>query len=254
MTTERETARALRALFEDDVSVMPDHVLDAVLAELPVLSQHRGRRWRGSPTPLRFAITAAVLVVAITAGIGLLGRTGGTGGPIASPATPSASPSARPSATPDPTVAPGYASAPPDWPTPPPLAPSSPLPDPEGSPLPADLVGRQYNTDPPEVQDIQAQVLTLRAADDPHCVALYGGRSTCFTILWTPNYPRHVSDPAVRGSARVVDGALVLGFDLVPSDPECEGMSSTYTISADGWTLRANDVPPCSFPPGFVRH
>ena len=82
---------------------------------------------------------------------------------------------------------------------------------------------------------------------------MYDGASTCFTILWTPNYPYHASDKAVRGPARMVDGNLVLTFALVPDDPGCEGTSSTYAVSEDGWTLTGTDVPPCSFR-GFVRH
>jgi hypothetical protein len=128
-----------------------------------------------------------------------------------------------------------------------PVAPPTPLPDPAGDPLPANLAGREYNVDPPSVQGLQAEILTLRAADDPHCIALYEGRSTCFTILWTPNYPKHVQDPAVRGSARIVDGNLVLAFDLVPNEPSCQGTTSTYKVSADGSTLDGVDVPGCSY-------
>ena len=62
----------------------------------------------------------------------------------------------------------------------------------------------------------QILVLALRPADDPHCAAMYEGQSTCFTYLWTPNWPKHVTDPAARGAARIVDGNLVLRFDLVP--------------------------------------
>jgi hypothetical protein len=128
-----------------------------------------------------------------------------------------------------------------------PVFPDAPLPDPPGDPIPAGLIGRQYNDEPPTIQDLQAEILTLRPADDPHCAALYEGRSTCFTILWMPNYPLHVQDPAVRGSARIVDGRLVLAFDLVPNDPECQGTSSTYEISPDLTTLTGVDVPGCSY-------
>ena len=110
-----------------------------------------------------------------------------------------------------------------------------------------------YNVHPFEVDGDQALVLTLRGPDDPHCTAMYGGTSTCFTILWTPNYPKHVQDPAVRGAARIVDGNLALEFSVVPYDPVCEGTTSTYVISDDRWTLEGVDVPPCSFR-GFVRH
>jgi len=134
-----------------------------------------------------------------------------------------------------------------------PLAPESPLPDPSGSPLPAELVGRQYNVDPPALDGSQALVLTLRAADDPHCLALFEGRSTCFTILFTPNWPKHIEDPGVRGPARIVDGQLVLGFALVPFDQPCEGTTSTYAVEAGGDALRGLDVPACSFTE-FVKH
>jgi hypothetical protein len=133
------------------------------------------------------------------------------------------------------------------------LTPATPLPSPAGATLPADLIGREYVSDPMHALGIQAEVLTLRAADDPHCAAMYRGRSTCFTILWTPNYPKHVDDPAVRGPARIVDGKLVLGFALVPNDPDCEGTSSSYAISADGSTLDGVDVSTCSYR-RFVRH
>jgi len=150
------------------------------------------------------------------------------------------------------TPAPGYGTEPPGVPTSAPVFPPEPLPDPAGSPLPTELIGRQYNVDPPALAGSQALVLTLRAADDPHCVALYEGRSTCFTILFTPNWPKQ-DDPAVRGSARMVGGRLVLGFSLVPYDPPCEGTTSTYAVDPGGDALRGIDVPACSFR-DFTKH
>ena len=210
---------------------------------------------RRSPV-LRFALVGAIALVVGAVGLGSIVRNGnvdGPGGP-GLPA-PSASPSlsALPSPSAPATPSPGDGSAPPGWPTPAPLVPATPLPDPAGEPIPDSMVGRTYDSSPLEVQGMQALVLTLRAADDPHCTAMFGGRSTCFTILWTPNYPLHASDPAVRGPARIVDGNLVLGFALVPNDPGCEGTTSTYAILADGSTLRGTDVPTCSFL-GFTRH
>ena len=169
--------------------------------------------------------------------------------PIATPG-PVPTPSPTPSGTPRPV--PGYGPVPSGWPSPMPVVPDSPLPDPPGQAIPTDLIGRQYNVDPPSVLGTQAEVLTLRPADDPHCKALYGGRSTCFTILWTPNYPNHVQDPAVRGSARIVDGNLVLAFDLVPYEPSCQGTSATYKVSADLSTLDAVK-PGCSYR-RFIAH
>lgn len=128
------------------------------------------------------------------------------------------------------------------------LFPPSPLATPLGAALPGDLIGRRYAQNPPEILDGRQLVLTLRAADDPHCMAMYEGRSTCFTVLWDPVKP---NDPAARGSARVVDGKLVLELALVPSDPVCVGEAATYAYEDAGQTLRGVDTPvPCTFP-GF---
>jgi hypothetical protein len=104
-----------------------------------------------------------------------------------------------------------------------------------------------YVSDPPVVQDTQVENMTLRAADDPNCMAMYAGRSTCFTLLWEPNYPKHITDPGVRGPARIVGDKLVLGWALVPNDPACEGTSSTYAIEAGGATLTAASASGCSY-------
>jgi len=263
MTTDRQIEGAFRALLDDDVDMLPDRVFEAVMTGLPTNRQQRRARemsWLRSMTAIRLGIAGAALGLVVVAGIGVLVRPGGVGGP--EPSTPIVVPSASPSLSPGPsplptstpTPAPGYGTTPPDWPTPPPYTPASPLPDPSGSPIPADLIGRVYNSEPLETQRGQAQLLSLRGADDPHCVALYGGRSTCFTILWTPNYPKHMDDPAVRGSARIVDGNLVLGVDMVPNDVSCEGTFSTYSISPDGWTLQGLSVGSSCTHPEYVRH
>jgi len=117
---------------------------------------------------------------------------------------------------------------------------SSPLPKPDGAPIPADLIGRVYSANPPEKLGCRESHLTLRAADDPQCKGIYGGSSTCFTILWSPVKIEEdgKSDPAVRGSARIVDGNVVLGLDWVPSDQSCEHTSGTFAIEDGGATLR----------------
>jgi hypothetical protein len=128
------------------------------------------------------------------------------------------------------------------------LFPKSPLATPTGAAVPGDLIGRRYAQNPPEILDGRQLVLTLRAADDPHCMAMYEGRSTCFTVLWSPVKP---NDPAARGSARVVDGKLVLELALVPSDTQCVGEAATYAYEDGGQTLRGIVTPmPCTFP-GF---
>ena len=124
--------------------------------------------------------------------------------------------------------------------------PTSPLPAPSGAELPGDLVGRTYAVNPPETLDDRELLLTLRAADDPHCAAMYGGRSTCFTVLWSPV---KAGDPGARGSATIVDGQLVLDFALVPFDEHCVGSSATYAYEDAGQTLRGIDHA-CGFP-GF---
>lgn len=129
-----------------------------------------------------------------------------------------------------------------------PLVPASPLPDPSGNPLPADLIGRTYEANPPDIQGTQLLVLTLRAADDPHCAAMFEERSTCFTYMWTPNFPKHITDPGARGSATIVDGRLVLSFDLVPFDVDCVGQKATYTIENGGATLAGVNPPACTVP------
>ena len=201
------------------------------------------------------ALLATVVIVVAACGSTAGSPTPPNTTPAAAPPTPAATSASASSAIvyQSPAAKPGTATPPADWPTPVVLVPVSPLPSPAGSALPADLIGREYVGAPMVSDGIQAEVLTLRAANDPHCAAMYGGRSTCFTILWTPNFPNHVSDPAVRGSARIVDGKLVLGWALVPNDPQCEGTSSTYAISADGWILDGVKVDPCSYQQ-FVRN
>ena len=192
----------------------------------------------------RVLIGVAIVLVVAACGSGAAAANSPVASIAAAPAatptpTPIATPTPAPTPSATPRASPGYGAVPSGWPTPMPIFPDNPLPDPPGQPIPADLIGRQYNVDPPSVLGTQAEVLTLRPADDPHCQALYEGRSTCFTILWTPNYPNHMQDPAVRGSARIVDGNLVLAFDLVPYDTSCEGTSATFKISADLSTLDA---------------
>lgn len=129
-----------------------------------------------------------------------------------------------------------------------PVVPATQLPDPAGAALAADLVGRIYRVNPAEIRDGRQLVLTLRAADDPHCVAMYGGRSTCFTVLYSP----YKDDPGARGSARIVGGNLVLGFAIVPFDLGCVGQAATYAIEDGGATLAGINPPGCTFP-GFVE-
>ena len=129
MTGERNTDRAIRAWLADDVDILPDRVLDAVVAELPVTRQERRHLgWLPTPAPVRLVAIAAVLVAAVAVGLAVVASPGrvGTPAPTAPLAAPSLPIASSPVSTPTPTVAPsdtpGYGSAPPGWPTNGPLA------------------------------------------------------------------------------------------------------------------------------------
>lgn len=96
MTRDADATQALRALFADDATVMPDRVLDAVLSELPVTRQQRRTWWWPALQRLPAAV-AGVALVALALTFGLL-----PGGGLSPTVTPSAgpSPSSSPSATP----------------------------------------------------------------------------------------------------------------------------------------------------------
>lgn len=82
MTTDPETLKIIGSWMEHGRTRLPDHVLDAVLDQLPTTPQRRpwsSLRW--------IAPVAAVLLIALV-GFAVLGRTSnsGVGGPAASPA------------------------------------------------------------------------------------------------------------------------------------------------------------------------
>jgi hypothetical protein len=232
MSDDRTFERNARAWLELGPTDAPDRVVEAALLAIEQANQERDLRvpWRlPTMTPLtRLAMMAAVAVVVVGTAVLALRPTANVG------------------AAPSPSPAP--ATRPPNIDTPAPYFPSSPLPNPAGNALPADLTGRTYEGNPLEVQGTQRLILTLRAADDPHCAAMFEGRSTCFTYLWTPNFPKHITDPGARGSARIVDGRLVLSFDIVPFDLPCVGQKATYAIESAGATLTGVDPPACTVP------
>jgi hypothetical protein len=251
MTDDRSLERAARSWIEAGPTRAPDHAVDAALRRIDSTAQERALRlpWR-LPTMnplLRLAGVAAAAVLAVGVANFLFNTpASNVGGPPATSPSPSAPPTEAPSEAP-----PAATLRLP--PTPAPVFPETPLPAPPGDPLPDDLIGRTYASTPPEIQDTQELILTLRPADDPHCAAMYDGRSTCFTYLWTPNYPKHVNDPAARGTARIVHGNLYLRFDLLPSfDDQYEGLVATYSIEDDGATLVGIETPPQTVP-GFVE-
>ena len=66
MITDRDVGRILEVWLEEEVAVMPDRVLDAVLDEVPGTPQRRAS-WRAQRSPLmnnslRIALVAAVVV------------------------------------------------------------------------------------------------------------------------------------------------------------------------------------------------
>jgi len=227
MNDDRTLERAARSWLEGGPTRAPDRAVEAALSRIDIPSQERALRLRWSLPAMhpmvRLAGAAIVAVLVVGLAVYALRPTANVG-----PA-PTPSPTAVPS--------PSASHAAPSYHAPSPVVFPSAWPVPPGDPLPANLIGRTYRPDPPEIQGTQENVLTLRAADDPHCVGLYGGASTCFTILWTPNGPRHIDDPAVRGSARIVDGNLVLGIEWAPNDQSCEGEFGTFAIQDGGGTL-----------------
>lgn len=116
MSTDPELTRIVRSWLEDGVNVLPDRVLDDVLAELPVTPQRRvtwwpARRLIDMNSNLRLAgVAAAVLVIVVIAAIGLgLMRPQNVAGPGQSPSpnpTPTSLITPTPTATPEPTPAP----------------------------------------------------------------------------------------------------------------------------------------------------
>jgi hypothetical protein len=92
-TRDADATQALRALFAEDADVLPDRVLDAVVAELPTTRQQR-RAWHWPVFPRIAAVAAVVVLVALALTFGLLPGRGLL--PTASP-TPGPSPSASPS-------------------------------------------------------------------------------------------------------------------------------------------------------------
>ena len=250
---DRALERAARSWIEEGPTRAPDRPVEAALSLIQTTNQERDLRipWRLPRMNLfaRLAAVAAVVILATGVAVLTIRPGGNVGAPVPSP-SPNASLS--PSPNPSPTASPGPATIPPNLPTPAPVFPTTPLDEPPGEFLVADLLGRTYVADPPESHQEPGQitVLTLRPADDPHCAAMFDGQSTCFTYLWTPNWPKHVTDPAARGAAQIVDGNLVLQFDIVPSDPDCEGKSSSYAIEDNGATLAGIVTAACTVP-GF---
>ena len=242
MNDDRSLERAARSWIEEGPTRAPDRPVDAALRTIELTPQERDLRipWRmPNLKPMtRVAMMAVLAVVVVGAAVFAL--------------RPSSNVAAPPSPSPAQSFAPSQSSArptrPAGWPTQGPRYPPSPLPNPAGDPLSADLIGRTYQANPPEVLGTQGLILSLRPADDPNCAALFEGRSTCFTYLWTPNYPKHESDPGARGSARIVDGRLVLSFDIVPFGKDCEGKKATYKIFGAGATLAGVVPPACTVP------
>lgn len=106
MRTEPETTRIVRSWLSEGRTELPDHILDAVLTELPATHQRRplwpSRRIDDMNAFAKFAMAAAAVVVVAIVGINLLPRTDGVGGgPIVSP-SPSPSASLSPTSAPSP--------------------------------------------------------------------------------------------------------------------------------------------------------
>jgi hypothetical protein len=77
MTTERETARIVRAWLTEGATVLPERVLDDVLEQIPSIRQTGRSRWPGARTPWRARpVVAASLAAILSAGFVLVGALG----------------------------------------------------------------------------------------------------------------------------------------------------------------------------------
>lgn len=102
MTTERETLLIIGSWMEDGRTRLPDHVLDAVLGQLPSTPQRRtavGRLWRIPPMPSSAKLALTAMAIAAVGFVGLTLVQEPAIGPAASP-SPAPSPSAAASPSP----------------------------------------------------------------------------------------------------------------------------------------------------------
>lgn len=111
MNADRETTRIVRSWLEDGVTRLPDHVLDAVLDELPATPQRRATWWPARRlstmnTTLKFGLAAVVVAVALLIGLSYLG-----GRNIGDP-DDEATPTAVSTSTPQPTTTPSPSPSP----------------------------------------------------------------------------------------------------------------------------------------------
>jgi hypothetical protein len=107
MPTDRETTRIVRSWLEDGRTALPDHVLDAVLDQVPATRQRRAwrptRRYAQMNAYAKVLIAAAAVLVVAVIGSSLLMTRGETGAtdPSGAPQQATTPPSIAPSASPD---------------------------------------------------------------------------------------------------------------------------------------------------------
>ena len=112
MSTERDVNRIVRSWMEEGVTALPDHVLDAVLDQVPATPQRRPAwpAWR-DPFMNKFVaigLGAAAVVLALFIGAQILGgTTPGGPGPVETPSPSATSVASQPAAGPQ-----DYAAAP----------------------------------------------------------------------------------------------------------------------------------------------
>ena len=92
-------------------------------------------------------------------------------------------------------------------------------------PVPSELLGSYSAAIPPGQSE---QLMTLRAADDPVCKPLLGGKGTCFLIHPVTNE----LDPGARGQAAYHEGMVVLRYVRIPFIPACQREIDRYRITA----------------------
>ena len=108
MTTDQETARAVRAWLREGVTQLPDRALDTVLDEVPATRQRRGpwwavRRMLGVNSAMSLGMaTAIVVTIGILIGIQSLGGVSTVGGPGPDSGPAQETSTAEPTGSPEP--------------------------------------------------------------------------------------------------------------------------------------------------------
>lgn len=108
MSADRDVNRIVRSWMDEGVTALPDHLLDAVLDQIPATPQRRpswlARRSSSMNTYLKFGLAATAVVAALVIGLQLIGSPNVVAPPTATPTPSAAAPSAADITLPLPSV------------------------------------------------------------------------------------------------------------------------------------------------------